>query len=218
MASRDVKVRIGTLDQYLTPAAREAILLRVAMLAIGRIKRRTGQGKDVEGASFKPYSARYASQRRRSGRNPAPPTLLLSGGMLASMKVLRSSGQSAVIGFEGSSASLKFARRTRTVSVNQGVMGRSKVKVFSANKKSGATHPCAETEKRTPNALKARWNDQGEGKTPRRHFFGLSKADRRELTIDAIKQVIEAVRAASFQRISSAGALREARRAAGRGK
>lgn len=204
MAGRDVQVRIGTLDQYLTPQAREEILRRLAMLAIGRIKRRTGQGKDVEGKAFAPYSKGYAKQRTQAGRNATPPTLLLSGAMLGSMKILRSTSQEAVIGFEGSAAATKFTKRARP----------------SKNRKTGArvTHSVGAGSKRVANALKARWNDQGEGKNPRRHFFGLSPEDRRALTRDGIKQVIEAVRTASFQRISSAGALREARRAAGRGR
>ncbi len=196
MASRDVQVRIGTLDQYLTPAAREAILLRLAMLAIGRIKRRTGQGKDVDGRLFVPYSARYARQRKAAGRNASPPTLLLSGAMLGSMKVLRASDREAVIGFEGTGAAVRFTRRARSVKARGG--GR-------------ATHAATETPRRIANALKARWNDQGEGRVPRRHFFGLSRQDRRGLTRYGIKAVIEAVRTASFARISSAGALRRAR-------
>jgi hypothetical protein len=211
MASAEVQVRIATLDQYLTPAAREAILVRAANLAIGRIKLRTGAGLAVDGTSFEPYSAGYASQRVRSGRKDKPVTLLLSGAMLGSMKVLQSDQTRAVIGFSGSSARVKFARRTRTVSVNQGVMGRTKVTVWATDKKSGATHTFKEQNVQIANALKAAWNDRGEGHNPRRHFFGLSMADRRLLVRDAIKQVIEAVRDASLQRMSSAGALRKAR-------
>lgn len=211
MPSRDVQVRIGTLDQYLTPQAREAILLRLAMLAIGRIKRRTGQGKDVEGRPFAPYSARYARQRKAAGRNASPPTLLLSGAMLGSMKVLRSSAREAVIGFEGTSAALRYGRRTRAVRTQNFHGGGSRTVRMATQTKDGSTHTFVETSRRIANALKARWNDQGEGKVPRRHFFGLSQQDRRDLTRDGIKQVIEAVRAVSFARISSAGALRRAR-------
>ncbi len=214
MASRDVQVRIGTLDQYLTPQAREAILLRLAMLAIGRIKRRTGQGKDVEGRPFKPYSARYAAQRKASGRTASPPTLLLSGAMLGSMKVLRSSDREAVIGFEGTSAAARFTKRARPlrfrgelIASAYGPKGRNRYGRGAVK----ATHAVTSGTARVANALKARWNDQGEGKVPRRHFFGLSQQDRRELDRDGLKAVIEAVRTASFARFTSAGALRRAR-------
>lgn len=192
----EVQVRIGTLDQYLTPKAREAILVRLAALAIGRIKRRTGQGKDVEGAAFKPYSRRYAKQRRTSGRNDSPPTLLLSGAMLASMKVLQSSGEAAVIGFSGSSPAVRFQRRKAAAKTRTGTK---------------VTHTFAEQNKQVANALKAAWNDRGEGKVPRRHFFGLSREDRTFLLREGIKQVIEAVRDSSLRRMSAAGALRKAR-------
>lgn len=211
MASRDVQVRIGTLDQYLTPAARKTILLRLAMLVIGRIKRRTGQGKDVDGRPFVPYSARYARQRKAAGRNASPPTLLLSGAMLGSMKVLRSTDREAVIGFEGTSAALRYGRRTRVVRTQNFHGGGSRSVRVTTQTTSGSTHTVAETSRRIANALKARWNDRGEGKAPRRRFFGLSQQDRREPVRDGLKQVIEAVRTASFARLSSAGALRRAR-------
>lgn len=197
MASRDVQVRIGTLDQYLTPRAGQAILERLAMLAIGRIKRRTGQGKDVEGKTFVAYSKGYAKQRQQSGRNVSPPTLLLSGAMLGGMDILSADGQRAVIGFKGTAAAAKFTKRTR--SVKHGKTGAS------------VTHAVSQGTVRVANALKAAWNDRGEGDNPRRHFFGLSREDRRFLAREGIKQVIEAVRQASLSRLSSAGALRKAR-------
>lgn len=197
MASREVQVRLRTLDGYLTPAAREAILRRAAELAIGRIKRRTGKGVDVDGKAFKPYSTGYAKQKSASGRNASPPTLLLSGAMLASMDILQADPTRVVIGFKGSSAAVKFAKRSRP----------------TKDRKTGAkvTRSVAETNRTISNALKARWNDKGEGHAPRRHFFGLSREDRIFLVKDALKQVIETVRTASFGRLSSAGALRRAR-------
>ena len=211
MASRDVQVRLGTLDQYLTPDARERILVRIATLAIGRIKRRTGQGKDVDGQPFAPYSRRYARQREQSGRSSKPPTLLLSGAMLASMKVLQSDATKAVIGFSGSSARGKFTKRTRKVRTDNG-QGLGTRRVTMATKtKSGSTHTFQAQDTQIANALKAAWNDRGEGHTPVRHFFGLSREEKRELVKDALKQVIEAVREASFKRMPAAGALRQAR-------
>lgn len=214
MASRDVQVRIGTLDQYLTPRAGQAILERLAMLAIGRIKRRTGQGKDVEGKTFVAYSKGYAKQRRESGRQASPPTLLLSGAMLGGMDILSADGQRAVIGFKGTAAAAKFTKRTRSTT-RRFLFGATQTTIRNAplKRKDGTvvTHAVSQGTVRVANALKAAWNDRGEGDNPRRHFFGLSREDRRFLAREGIKQVIEAVRQASLSRLSSAGALRKAR-------
>jgi hypothetical protein len=206
-----VQARFGTLDQYLTPEARERILVRAATLAIGLIKRRTGQGVGVDGGAFVPYSRRYAKQRSQSGRSASPPTLLLTGAMLGSMKVLQSDATRAVIGFSGSSARARFVKRKRAlaerVSVKQGG-GMGTLRTKTGRK---ITHAVSEQNAQVANALKAAWNDRGDGKIPRRHFFGLSAQDRRFLLRDAIGQIIAAVRDASFKRMSAAGALNRAR-------
>lgn len=197
VAGRDVTVRIGTLDQYLTPDGREAILVRLAELAMGRIKRRTRQGKAVDGQTFTPYSKRYAKQLAMSGRQVSPPKLTLSGAMLASMKVLRSDSKQAVLGFDGTSAAVKFVRQAR-----------ARKHRLTGGK---ITHAAQETTRRVANALKAKWNHDGTEHVPPRPFFALSKEDRRVLTADALRQVVAAVRDVSMQRMSSAGALRAAR-------
>jgi hypothetical protein len=168
----------------------------------------------VDGQSFAPYSAGYAKQRVKSGRNASPPTLLLTGAMLGSMKVLQSDQHKAVIGFSGSSARVKFAKRKTALRFRGeltasawGKKGRNRYAKGAVK----ATHSVSETSQQVANALKAAWNDRGEGKTPRRRFFGLSPEDRRALMRDALQQVIAAVREASFTRLTRADALREAR-------
>jgi hypothetical protein len=197
MAGEGVKANFGTLDQWLTPAAREAILRRIADAGMGRIKRRTGQGKDVDGAPFAPYSTRYAKQRRQAGRNDKPVTLLLSGAMLASMQVVQGGPDKVLLGFTGTAAATRFTKAVRP----------------RKDRRTGAkiTHSVSASTARVANALKAQWNDKGEGHNPRRHFFGLSQEDRRALTVDAIKQVIASVRDESLKAVAGASALRAAR-------
>lgn len=174
MARADVHVNLRRVEEYFPPEQRRALLEQLAALAIGRIKRRTGQGVDVNGQAFEPYSARYAAQRKKAGRNASPPTLLLTGAMLGSMQVLSNDGERAVIGFAGSSAKVRFARRAR---------------------KSGkSAHTFRETNAQIPNAMKALWNDKGSGEVPRRHFFGLSGEDRRELVKTALRRLVAIAR------------------------
>lgn len=190
MARRaEVQVNLRRIEEYIPPGARKALLAQMAALAIGRIKRRTGQGVDVAGAKFAPYSARYAAQRKASGRDTTP-KLLLTGATLGSMQVLSNDGARAVIGFAGSSARVRFAPRVR------------KAKTASQVKREQAwktKHTFRETNEQIANALKARWNDRGEGSVPRRHFFGLSKDDQRELMRHALRSLMRIVQEASFR-------------------
>lgn len=163
-----VKVNLPNLDTLIPPNVREKILRALAIDLKGRIERRTGKGIDVDGKSFAPYSKRYAAQRLRAGRGTPHPTLRLGGGMLSSMKILKLNSEEAVLGFEGSSAALKFGKRKRAVKDSK---TGSKVKSSAQ-----------ETTRRVPNSLKAQWNDKGEGRVPARHFFGASEEDRRALT------------------------------------
>jgi hypothetical protein len=194
MARGDVTVKLPTLDQVIPPAQKKALLAHLAALAGGRIKRRTASGLDVNGKAFAPYSKRYAEQRRKAGRTVRPVTLWLSGGTLGSMQVLASDENRAVIGFSGSSAALKFAHRTRTTT-KPFLFGSTQTtvkRVSTKNRKTGEriTHTFAEQNRQVANALKAQWNDKGEGKVPRRHFFGLSSEDRFFLSRTALKELL----------------------------
>lgn len=199
MARGEVTVRLRRPEEYFPAAQRKALLEQLAALAIGRIKRRTGQGLDVNGSKFTAYSAGYATQRKAAGRNADPPTLLLTGAMLGSMQVLTNDGERAVIGFAGSSAKVSFAKRKRVLR-GKAYARREKVGGVWVTRKKGdviATHTFRETNQQIPNAMKALWNDRGGGKVPRRHFFGLSKDDKRELVRTALRRLVAMARAAS---------------------
>lgn len=192
MARREPTVSLPTLDQVIPPANRRALLQHLALLAVGRIKRRTGQGVDTDGKRFAPYSPRYAKQRRDSGRKASPPTLLLSGAMLGGMNVVRSDEKEAVIGFQGTGARLAFGKRARATWSTKLVAG--------VKRKRKITHTFRETNRQVSNALKARWNDHGDGNLPRRHFFGLSRADRYELSRLALKELTKMAGRVAFKR------------------
>lgn len=167
----DVTVRLPTLDRIIPPAQRKALLEQLAALQIGRIKRRTRQGVDVNGRPFRIYSAQYADNRRRAGWNTKP-DLWLTGHMINSMQILQSSKDRALIGFTGSSARTKFVPRTKT----------------RKHRKTGErlTLTVEETPHQVANALKAYWNHHG-GRVPSRPFFGFSSADRLFLSKHALR-------------------------------
>jgi hypothetical protein len=197
VARGDVTVKLPTLDQVIPPAQRKALLAHLAALAVGRIKRRTGAGLDVNGKAFKPYSFGYATMRHQAGRTVSPVQLTMTGAMLASMQVLSSDANRAVIGFQGSSAAVRFTRRMRTRVVRNALSSsRETVAAPITNKKTGQkiTHTFAEQNRQVANALKAYWNDKGEGSdgwgTPRRHFFGLSADDRSFLSRTALRELV----------------------------
>lgn len=176
MATRDVTVRLPRIDEIVPPATRQAILQHVALLAIGRIKRRTKDGQDVTGSPFAPYSVRYRDQRRRAGWGTTP-DLWLRGGMLGSLTVLEVDATRALIGFQGSSAQTVFRARSGS--------GRK-------HRRTGERLSLTpvETSERVANALKAYWNQHG--RKPRR-FFGLSSADRVFLARTALQLLLRAV-------------------------
>lgn len=182
MATKPVTVRLPRLDEIVPPASRKAILQHLALLQIGRIKRRTKAGKDVEGNSFAPYSLRYKEQRRRAGWGMKP-DLWLRGGMLGSLGVIEADERRAVIGFQGSSPRTRFKARSRPV----------------ASKKGGAKVDLTvmETTANVANALKAYWNQHG--RKPRR-FFALSNQDRVFLTKTALDLMLRAVGQQTLQR------------------
>lgn len=179
MARAEVKVALPTLDRIVPPAQRKALLAHLAALQVGRIKRRTGQGVDVNGKPFKPYSFGYSVDRHRAGRTVKPVTLTLTGAMLGSMQVLNADEHRAVIGFAGSSAAVRLTKRARA----------------AKNRKTGdrITHTFKETTRQVSNALKAYWNDKGDTVAgygvPKRHFFGFSAADKVFLAKTAIREL-----------------------------
>lgn len=207
MSTRPVTFRGPTLEQILPPGAREAVLRKIALMAIGIIKRRTKAGLDVDGAPFKAYSTTYAEQRRKAGWNASPADLWLTGAMLNSMQFLEAGPQKVLIGFAGSSASMEWKRQertrthrktgatlTHTFSPRMGKAYGTRVKVGGV----WVTNKSAQVQT-VANASKAYWNDKGDG-PPKRHFFGLSKAEQAELTKYAYREMIKLAGQASLKR------------------
>lgn len=182
MAARDVTVNIRRLGEYIPPANRADLLRQLAVLAVGRIKRRTKQGQDADGTPFAPYSASYRERRRRAGFGTAP-DLWLRGGMLGSLGVLDVTPEQALIGFSGSAARTVFARRARP----------------AKHRKTGEKVDLVvrETSGRVANALKAYWNQYG--RRPRK-FFALSVEDRAFLIRYALKEMLRLAALANLHR------------------
>ena len=127
----------------------------IASLAIGHIRTRTGEGLDVEDAPFAVYSTEYAETRAELGRNTGFVDLLMSGGMLNSVRVVDSSGGA-------DSASV-------TIGVGTGTSPR--VRPPSKTRRRGGSR----TGSRGPaHNLLARWHNEGTGRNPKRKWFGVS--------------------------------------------
>jgi phage gpG-like protein len=202
-ARPDVQVRLRDWGDVLPPAVRIALLQRAATHAIGIIRRRTAQGLDVEGNAFKSYSTKYAEKRAQSGRNTNPVDLTLGGDMLAAMVVLEVTPERALIGFQGSSTPYAFVRfrtakgkvSTRRVKNANG----TSVQIKYTLKRYSGHHSTAELAQATltgrklakhapvANAVKAKAHNDGSGRLPRRHFFGLSETERREVLDEAAR-------------------------------
>lgn len=179
MATRPVQLRMPPLDRIFPPGVRAALLRQVALLLIGRIKRRTQAGLDVNGQPFKAYSSAYAEQRGRAGRGTRP-DLWLSGAMLNAMQLVESNEKRAVIGFVGSAAQTRFQRRARPARTKSGKV----------------THTFGHGTAQVSNAAKAFWNDRGDG-PPQRHFFGLSAEDKAFAAQYLLRELLKLAKSAS---------------------
>lgn len=186
--SGGVEVR-ASLQTIIPDRIREALLRRAAAHAVGIIRKRTLAGVDVAGVPFRPYSAEYKRLKTGSGRS-GDVNLTLAGGMLAGMVILSVTPQQALIGFQGAPAGYRFKRLRKphkTYAGGEMVTGA----VTSRKLKDGRrqTHTLSRSTAAPPvaNALKAAANDRGLGRNPRRHFFGLSEQERREVIAEAAK-------------------------------
>jgi hypothetical protein len=86
-------------------------------LLIRRIRTRTESGKDVNGASFKDYSAGYAEQKR-AALGHANVDLTVSGRMLNDMHVTETTKTSATVSFVsqgGGASGGTFIQRSRSL-------------------------------------------------------------------------------------------------------
>lgn len=187
MAKGDVQVNLKRLDEVIPPEVRQALLQRAAAHAIGIIRRRTLAGVDVDGRQFVPYSKGYARLKVASGRNRSV-NLTLGGGMLAGLVVLSVTPEQALVGFQGSTTPYQFSLlRTKKGTATgrwaektvAGVTRRRRITQVLSRQTTGAP---------ISNALKAAANDRGEGgHNPRRHFFGLSVEERRQVIEEAAR-------------------------------
>ncbi len=186
MAEGDVQVRIRSLGERLTPDVREALLRRAAAHAVGIIKRRTAKGVDVDGAAFVAYSKDYAKLKGQSGRNTKP-DLMLSGEMLNGMTVLDVTPERALIGFTGAATAYRFQRMRTKKGTATGRWVEKKVGGMTRRRRITQKLTRNAGGKPVANALKAKVNNDGLGKTPRRRFFALSPEERREVIAEAAR-------------------------------
>ena len=87
----------GRLDRI--PLTTKALMRDVGLLARERVLRRTRQGQDTHGRSFRPYSARYASQKAGLGGSGRV-NLTLSGDMLNAITITRVTDDTVELGFK----------------------------------------------------------------------------------------------------------------------
>lgn len=173
-SSSNVQVRIRSMEERFPSAVRQEVLRPAAAKLVGIIVLRTGQGVDVNGADFAPYAKEYARLKTAAGRS-ARPDLRLGGDMMTSLVVLQATPDLALIGFQGSSTPVQFKRlRTETGAPSKGRKGNSGRRL---------THTLSRSTSKsaTPvaNSLKAKANNE------RRHFFGYSPEERREVIAEA---------------------------------
>lgn len=107
----DVLKRLGNLKNLLLE--NERFWNEVGAFQKAKIEVRTAEGKDYEGAPFKPYSAGYKITRQKAGRPVNRPDLNFKGHMLASMNVKVMKGPIVKLGFPAVQ-SLKAAYNNRT--------------------------------------------------------------------------------------------------------
>ena len=129
---------------------KRAIAELVAALVVGHIRERCERGLDIHDKPFAPYSESYKRTLQKLGRSLSPVDMLLSGGMLGSVKVVERTEDTIVIGL-GTGAS-------RVV--------RPPSKRRRARRSAGARGPA--------HNLLGAWHQTGEGNLPAREWFGVS--------------------------------------------
>lgn len=76
---------IARLDRASLELLNSQLMGEIGTYIIFAIQRRTGEGKDVEGRNFEPYSPRYKLFRQRTGHPVDKVNLFYSGSMMSSM-------------------------------------------------------------------------------------------------------------------------------------
>jgi hypothetical protein len=126
-----------------------AIAELLAILVMGHIRERCEQGLDIHDKAFVRYSESYKRALQKLGRSLSPVDMLLSGGLLGSVKVVERDDNGVVIGLgTGTSRVVRPSSKKRR---RQGKLGR------------GPAH----------NLLGA-WHQNGDGSQPVREWFGVS--------------------------------------------
>lgn len=136
----------------------EALARLAAEAVVEHIVARVGEGLDVDDRAFLPYSAGYADERRRLGRDADSVTLTMTGGLLNNVKVLEIKSTpdiaEAIVGVgTGTSRRLRAPPKTRN---------RSKRRT-------------TRTAARGPeHVVVAQAHNEGLGNLPKREWFGVS--------------------------------------------
>lgn len=132
---------------FVVDSAATAELL--ASLVIGHIRERCEAGLDIHDKPFAKYSDSYLRTLQKLGRATSPVDMLLSGGMLGSVKVVERNDNGIVVGLgTGTSRVVRPQAKKRR---RQKKLGR------------GPAHN-----------LLGQWHQDGEGNNPAREWFGVS--------------------------------------------
>jgi len=75
------------------------MMREIGLLARELIIRRTTSGQDATGASFAPYSAKYAERKAKELGSADPVNLTVSGGMLRNLQIVDVTENSVTLGW-----------------------------------------------------------------------------------------------------------------------
>lgn len=76
-----------------------AMMREIGLLARELIIRRTMAGQDATGASFAPYSAKYAERKAKELGSADPVNLTVSGGMLRNLQIIEVTETTVTLGW-----------------------------------------------------------------------------------------------------------------------
>jgi hypothetical protein len=148
----------------------KALVQLAATDAIGRIQRRTAKGTDMHGRAFRSYSDEYAKKRDDDGRNASPVDLTFTGGLLASVRILR------VVDRVGKIAALIGPGTGTSPEIGWRKTGGSGAYKSHRTGRRGPSHN-----------LVGRWLHEGRTRGQARPWLGLSEADRRAVIARAVQ-------------------------------
>lgn len=144
----------------------KAIANLVASLVVGHIRERCERGVDIHDKPFAPYSEAYKATLRRLGRNVGPVDMLLSGGLLGSVQVVERTETTVVVGVDTGTSPVVRPPPSR------------------ARGRDAREHPkrsSSSSSRSPPHNLLGKWHQDGDGKLPKREWFGVSPSGDREI-------------------------------------